>query len=418
MEPILLFSKQSPLVTAVSNTFIEEYMPEANGSFVKLYLYLSMCMQCGSQSLSISSLADCFSNTEADILRALHYWENKKLLELSYSKSTGELIGITLLEPSHKTNAQQSLYQSPSQTPDNLYDKPHAEPIHISDYIPSDMRSAHDIHNTSGMHMTSDLHNTSDIRVSPDAHDTSDIRMSPDTHNAPSSKKRQVISVSDEQAKELASDSEFIWTSHVLENYLNRPLNPAEVQLISYLYGTLGFSSDLLLYLYEYCISLGKTNPNYIQAVALSWDEKQVHTPEDAKSASSGYNSTYIAVSKAFALGRTLASIEKEYVDRWKNEWNMDLSVILEACNRTMLKISKADFKYAEGILDNWHKAAIHTMQEVEKADEIYARQKAKRQTDNIKQTGSRNRNQFQAFAQRNTSQSEVEALERKLLMR
>ena len=46
---------------------------------------------------------------------------------------------------------------------------------------------------------------------------------------------------------------------------------------------------------------------------------------------------SYNAVSKALGLGRGLAEIEKKYVDHWQNDWNMDLSVILDVYKRQHL---------------------------------------------------------------------------------
>ena len=240
------------------------------------------------------------------------------------------------------------------------------------------------------------------------------------------------VTVSPKQLKELASNQDFKWECQVIESFLERPFKPNEIELISYLYGTLHFSSDLLLHLYEYCISLGKSNSSYIQAVALAWHERGVKTPEDAKKESTDYNTAHTAISKAFGLGRPLAMIEKQFVEKWQKDWNIDLSVILEACNRTMLKIQKADFKYTDGILDNWHKSGIKTLLDVEKADEIYAKNKAdkKSQKDNSNSgsyryntTGSSvngyvKKNQFNTFRQRDTSHAEISELEKKLLNR
>lgn len=69
--------------TQVPNRFIDEYMPHANGSFVKVYLYLLRQMGSGTTALTIEGMADMLSNTEADILRALHYWEKQGLLSIS-----------------------------------------------------------------------------------------------------------------------------------------------------------------------------------------------------------------------------------------------------------------------------------------------------------------------------------------------
>ena len=61
------FSQQ---YTYIPNAFIDTYMPEANGSFVKVYLYLLRQMGTATPVLTIEMMADMLSNTEADILRA------------------------------------------------------------------------------------------------------------------------------------------------------------------------------------------------------------------------------------------------------------------------------------------------------------------------------------------------------------
>lgn len=70
-------------VTVVSDEFIEHHMPRANGEFVKIYLYLLHRMKAGCADIDIASVADVFSCTENDILRALRYWEAEGVLKLS-----------------------------------------------------------------------------------------------------------------------------------------------------------------------------------------------------------------------------------------------------------------------------------------------------------------------------------------------
>lgn len=365
--------------TIISNAFIEHFMSDANGSYVKVYLYLSECIQSGKSNISIPFLADRMDSTERDITRALQHWEKKGLIEITTDKITKQIISICMFNP------------------DDVYASSNS-----NSYIEN---TADDIAGTSQMPFTSEEHKSDPIKS---------------------------VSISAEQRKELAANQDFQWVLQVVETFLDRPLKSNEIELISYLYGTLHFSSELLLHLYEYCISLGKSNSNYIQAVALSWHEQGVKTPEDAKKVTTDYNTAYTAISKAFGLGRPLAIIEKQFVERWQKEWLLDLSVIIEACNRTMLKIQKADFKYTEGILDNWHKSGIKTLLDVEKADEIYAKHKAEKNTaKNNNQTNYRynntatnnsngyvKKNQFNTFRQRDTSHAEISELERKLLNR
>ena len=82
--------------TAVSNIFIDEYMKDANDAQLKVYLYLIRMMNANLPT-SVSDIADKFNHTEKDVLRALKYWEKKRLLSLEYDDSNS-LIGIHLLD--------------------------------------------------------------------------------------------------------------------------------------------------------------------------------------------------------------------------------------------------------------------------------------------------------------------------------
>ncbi len=69
--------------TMVSNDFIDRYIAEASGEFVKVYLCL-LRHQTDPAGVSISMLADCLNHTEKDVIRALKYWEKMQLIRLTY----------------------------------------------------------------------------------------------------------------------------------------------------------------------------------------------------------------------------------------------------------------------------------------------------------------------------------------------
>ena len=75
MANITLHSDSQTSATSVSNIFIDEYMSDANGEFVKIYLYLLRQLNAPDAAFSISAMADKFEHTEKDIKRA-----SKKIL--------------------------------------------------------------------------------------------------------------------------------------------------------------------------------------------------------------------------------------------------------------------------------------------------------------------------------------------------
>ncbi len=459
MDHILLCTNHIPPITTIYNSFIEDYMPAANGSYVKVYLYIAKCLQAKESNFSISSLADQLENTEKDILRALMYWEKKGLMSLNRDKATGEILGLEMLIPfaerdfdTYENTAKESAASLGVDSDLSETGALNRRNSDLSETGALDRRNS-DLSETGALNRrnsdfsetgaldrrNSDLSETGalDRRNSDfsetDAANTSTYESSgtdapsnvnSDVHRASNSAQEnnssavKPIQVPPEQIQELSANENFVWVCNVVESYLERPMKPTEIQLITYLYGTLHFSRELILHLYDYCISMGKTACNYIQTVALSWHEQGIKTPEQAQNASVRYLASYNAVSKALGLGRGLAEIEKKYVDHWQNDWNMDLSVILEACNRTVLKLHHADFKYTEGILSHWNEQNVRTLQGVEQSDLHYAQTKEQKEKKKPSTSGKQPpRNQFQNFKQRDVSSEELQELERKLLM-
>ena len=433
MDHILLCTNHIPPITTIYNSFIEDYMPAANGSYVKVYLYIAKCLQAKESNFSISSLADQLENTEKDILRALMYWEKKGLMSLNRDKATGEILGLEMLIPfaerdfdTYENTAKES---AASLGVDSDLSETGALDRRNSDFSETgalDRRNS-DLSETGALdRRNSDFSETDAANTSTYESSGTDApsNVNSDVHRASNSAQEnnssavKPIQVPPEQIQELSANGDFVWVCNVVESYLERPMKPTEIQLITYLYGTLHFSRELILHLYDYCISMGKTACNYIQTVALSWHEQGIKTPEQAQNASVRYLASYNAVSKALGLGRGLAEIEKKYVDHWQNDWNMDLSVILEACNRTVLKLHHADFKYTEGILSHWNEQNVRTLQGVEQSDLHYAQTKEQKEKKKPSTSGKQTpRNQFQNFKQRDVSSEELQELERKLLM-
>ena len=58
--------------TPVPDVFIDTYMAGASGEYVKVYLYLLRHQQ---EEVSIGQIADALNHTEADVQRALAYWQ-------------------------------------------------------------------------------------------------------------------------------------------------------------------------------------------------------------------------------------------------------------------------------------------------------------------------------------------------------
>lgn len=68
--------------TPVDNEFIDKYLPDAKGEFVKVYL---LCLRYGFGEIetSIEEISSTLGLLQTDVLKAFEYWEEKGLLMLS-----------------------------------------------------------------------------------------------------------------------------------------------------------------------------------------------------------------------------------------------------------------------------------------------------------------------------------------------
>ncbi len=101
-------------VTAVSNVFIDRYLPEADGEYVKIYLLLWRFYS-GHREITVPQLADLLDDTEKDIIRALRYWAKKGLLKLSLDQNK-EITGICFLPVEETGGQEQAQEQEQTQT--------------------------------------------------------------------------------------------------------------------------------------------------------------------------------------------------------------------------------------------------------------------------------------------------------------
>jgi len=208
------------------------------------------------------------------------------------------------------------------------------------------------------------------------------------------------------------------WLLNIIEIYLERLIKPMDIQLILYLYESLGFTAELIMYLYEYCVSKGKKNPSYIEAVALSWAEEGIDTVEKAEASTALYNSNYSAINKAFGLNRAPGQVEKQFISKWLNKYNFSIDIVVEACNRTILLTQKPDFKYTDKILENWFKKGVKDMATINKLDEEHSKASAAKQNNQKQkpQPKPSPTNRFNAFPQRTYSDEEYSSMEQRLL--
>ena len=60
---------------------------------------------------------------------------------------------------------------------------------------------------------------------------------------------------------------------------------------------------------------------------------------------------------------------QQEMLEKWIIDYAFPLEVIEKACNICFQRLNRSDFKYIDGILSNWNKNNLKTLQDIEKND-------------------------------------------------
>ncbi len=94
--PYQLSMQAVPEVTVVTNEFIDKYMAGANGEYVKVYLYLLRHQQ---ELIEVGAIADALNHTEADVRRALAYWEKAGILSRGDDRPEPDSASVSVSAP-------------------------------------------------------------------------------------------------------------------------------------------------------------------------------------------------------------------------------------------------------------------------------------------------------------------------------
>lgn len=158
-----------------------------------------------------------------------------------------------------------------------------------------------------------------------------------------------------------------------IERLLGRPLSPKEMTTYLSWQDDFNFSSELILILFEYCVSRGKSDPRYIEKVALGWKDMNIRTVEEAQNYIKKNEDKWVKIRHILNyLGiknPELMKPQEEMLDKWINDFNFPLDVIEKACNICFQRLNRADFKYIDGILSNWNKNNLKTIAAIEEKD-------------------------------------------------
>ena len=280
--------------TKVENLFISEYLPDAPGDYVKVFLFGLLYAQYDLKP-DRRELAKLLGLSEEEIAEAWIYWESRGLVKIMREKDdSGEEVSHIVF-----VSKIEELYGKIAEA------QPAPLPVAQQDDMP--------------------------LYVSIDDMDFD-----------------EVISdkLVDRRLRELY-DKYQVTTG--------RTISRQEISKIEDAIKVYGIEPEIFDFSIDYCADLEKYSVDYIFKVALRWTEEGCRTVEEAKKLldkHSRRNDCYRQVFRALGFNRLPAPIDREIMDRWFDELNCSLAEVLDACSAAA-GIREPNLKYVNKVIEN-----------------------------------------------------------------
>lgn len=326
-----------PAVTLVANEFIDQYMPSANGEYVKVYLYL---LRHAGEETGQAEIADALELTEGDVRRALIRWQRDGLLKVdgdgaAEKRPPEEVPAAAAERKAVSTGAPEGGFGGRPQAP-----------------VPGGAREE----------SRAQIPQNTVARASVPA----ELAPAPAERNAPAVPDKSGVDFS-----KLRENDEFTTLLYIVQRYLSRIFSQTDSETVAYLYDVLKMPAELIEYLAELCAQRGKTSLRYFESIALDWYRSGIRTVEQAKEQGTNASGEEYAVMKAFGLkGRNPGTEEQKLIRKWFGEYGFTKEIVLEACGRTLLRTHEPSFPYADRILTEWHRAGVRTPEDILRLDD------------------------------------------------
>lgn len=272
----------------VSAYFIENFLKDANGVFLKVYLY-ALNLAVKGIEVDTTTIAKELNLLESDVIQALDYWKSTNMV----IEDSGVIEfcdkPISIFEPQYEVCA---VPEASSQIEQKHYNN-----IDLANVVSSNQ-----------------------------------------------------------------SLSELFMLAQEL---LAKPLTQSDLDTIYWFYDELGFSTEAILVLLDYCISIDKRNLRYIETVAIAWHEKGITTAEQMMqyiNEEKEKRDYLYQLKKAIGINdRPLSQTETDFITKWHDEYKIPDDMILLAYELCLINTSKLSLPYMDKIIGRWHTEGITT---------------------------------------------------------
>ncbi len=327
--------------TLVSNNFIDNYLPQANANYIKIYLYI---LRLNSQKVpvSIANIASDLDLIESDIIRALKNLDENGVLTF-VKRGDGYLLSFdnnrfndnddTMIEPEEEVKPVKKKATQKASMP-----KPMVKhtPIYEEEYSTQQMQFDEFI--------VEDEEEIAQVYAKPK-------KASTDSSTYDATELNYMVT-RNPQISQLVGFIESTYGSTFT------PSNSAAlIQLMddsNIKIGLDGFKS-LVAYAFDNK-SFTKINSllKYLETKAYELTEKNILEVDQIDNYLLTSTKNYREIFKYLGINSSPTQLHITYMSKWLYEYKMPLELIILACEKTITKINQANFSYIDAILSNW----------------------------------------------------------------
>lgn len=200
-----------------------------------------------------------------------------------------------------------------------------------------------------------------------------------------------------------------------IQSVLGRLLSPKEMSTYLSWKDDFNFSTEVIMFLIEYCASKGKSDYRYIEKVAIAWNDLNIKTIEQAQNYVKQNEDKWIKIRHILNYigikNTDIMKPQEEMLDKWINTFGFSIEIIEKACQICFTRLNRADFKYIDGILSSWNKNNLKTINSINEEESKYkANQQKKTIFNNVQSKPNLKFNNFEP------GNYDYDSIEKKLL--
>ncbi len=173
------------------------------------------------------------------------------------------------------------------------------------------------------------------------------------------------------------------------EKILGKLLSSNDMEVLYSFVDWLGLPVEVVVMIINYAAERDKKSIRYIEKVAMDWADREIDTYEKAEAYIIELEKFQSKTRKICSIlgieGRALSATEKKYIKIWTEERDIPLDLIPTAYDKTMLKTGgKMGWAYMNKLLCSWQDEGIKTVEELERATELYKAKNAEKATQQM----------------------------------